>query len=516
MKKFGSIIFWCMAFLTIMLAFYVQNNTMIHGDVSYLMNVTNIILSGGKYGIDVFETNPPMILYLYTPPLLLARMTGLPPEFSLHLYVFMLALLSLGACSYLLAKLIRHQVSYYATIAAIIFSFFYLSGYQFGQREHLFIILFMPYVIAAACRLSNYCHPELHVRSPSITIKTTTLTLLVIGISAGLSLGMKPFFLFPLVLIECYFIYVRKNLFGWVRTETIAILFILVLYMLTTYHFHPTYFSILLPLVNRFYFIGVEQPWGYMLTLPNVLYCIAAIVISYFVKKHSHFPMIANVLWLAALGAFLAVFLTRTAWFYHMIPALAFAVILLAFIISDLLSPDTLSSVAIFLLSAFIIFLFPLYVAFLVNSKTAQAEGLAGKEKLIAYFSSQPGPHTLTCFSSNTTGDCFPLVDRSNSTHGSRYPFFWWMRGVLKVSDQPLSRDNKSAIDTLVSVVVDDLNNNQTRWVVINNSDMKIVHGDDFDYIKYFSAYPSFTKAWSSYHLAKTIDYFDIYERNLR
>src|SRR5579872_6665009 len=73
-------------------AFWLQKNMMLHGDVAYLIYVARLVLAGKTYGIDFFETNPPMILYLYIPVLFLAKKTSIALSTCFIFYVLFLAL----------------------------------------------------------------------------------------------------------------------------------------------------------------------------------------------------------------------------------------------------------------------------------------------------------------------------------------------------------------------------------------------------------------------------------------
>jgi hypothetical protein len=53
---------------------FVQNDAIFSWDVSWLLEVTKRWLNGGTYGKDFFENNPPLILYLYAPAVLGAKL----------------------------------------------------------------------------------------------------------------------------------------------------------------------------------------------------------------------------------------------------------------------------------------------------------------------------------------------------------------------------------------------------------------------------------------------------------
>ena len=134
--------------------------------------------------------------------------------------------------------------------------------------------------------------------------------------------------------------------------------------------------------------------------------------------------------------------------------------------------------------------------------------------ELISYLNSIPEKKSIYCFSANTTEDCFPLVDETKSTFGSRMPFYWWMQGLIKLEDsnrlsQTIARDKNYFIDA----ISDDLNHFQTQFIIINTEDTKLLFGNNFNYINYFSNNAKFKAAWSHYHYLTDKGYYQIYRR---
>src|SRR3990167_3346116 len=101
-------IFW-LGFISIyLLAFLLQTQLLLNWDVSWLMLTTKKLLSGGHYGKDFFEINPPMILYLYIPPVLISKFFLISRIFALRIYIFLLTSISLLLCYPLLKKILAN------------------------------------------------------------------------------------------------------------------------------------------------------------------------------------------------------------------------------------------------------------------------------------------------------------------------------------------------------------------------------------------------------------------------
>src|SRR5207302_1351476 len=105
--KQETITFYISATLIVLLAYFMQTRTYFSPDVGYLLHAANQVLAGGKYGPDIFEPNPPMILYLYIPVCLFAKWTAISLMTAMRLYIILLALVSLSLCFFFLKKLIK-------------------------------------------------------------------------------------------------------------------------------------------------------------------------------------------------------------------------------------------------------------------------------------------------------------------------------------------------------------------------------------------------------------------------
>jgi len=153
--------FWGL-FSLYLIAGWVQWHIFLNWDVSLLMHTADRLLQGGQYGIDFFDTDPPLILYLYAIPVLWAKWFSLPFNITNFLYTFIISIISLLLCHYSLRRIeISHPTMYSRSILlpAIAFAFLFPPAMDFAQREHLTVMLTLPYLLLIACRL---CHCPLH------------------------------------------------------------------------------------------------------------------------------------------------------------------------------------------------------------------------------------------------------------------------------------------------------------------------------------------------------------------
>src|SRR5687768_3213581 len=94
---------------TIALFVFLHHQVLFSPDVSYLLHATQQILQGGHYATDIFETNPPMILYLYSPVIGLAKLFGMHIHVATQIYINGLAIFSTILCYTCLKKVISNE-----------------------------------------------------------------------------------------------------------------------------------------------------------------------------------------------------------------------------------------------------------------------------------------------------------------------------------------------------------------------------------------------------------------------
>ncbi|HEX5633470.1 MAG TPA: hypothetical protein VFX50_09585, partial [Gemmatimonadales bacterium] len=157
-------------------------------DVSWLLDAAGRMLDGAVLGRDVAEINPPLILRMKQLVVAGARMAGVHPERAWTATTLLLTILS----SWLAARCVGRSESWRAwpvwLVAAVPCVLLLLIPRQdFGQREHLAVILVLPFLALRGAR---------DVRPPP-----SAGSALAFGAAAGVGFCLKPFFLLvPLLL----------------------------------------------------------------------------------------------------------------------------------------------------------------------------------------------------------------------------------------------------------------------------------------------------------------------------
>jgi len=469
---------------------YLQLGFILSGDVSYLLLAAQQIASGGHYPFQIFETNPPMILYLYFPAIGLAAIAQCSLVVAVRVYIFLLATGSALLC-YFFLKQLKTSTLFFMTV---LFVLFILPLDSFGQREHLLIIFILPYLFLFNLRIENK--------------KMPLLMQIIAGTMAGLGFSLKPFFLIPLVLIELFGMLHRRHFFAWFRVDCLIVMGILILYFLMIVFWEPNYLRVIWPLVYHYYFPFAKETWRHVFSPPYVMFCLA-VASSYPIIYRAVRPaFFGTLLWLALVGFILSFLCVRTSWYYHVLPALSFAYLLMVWSLQHFFK----GCHALFVFFVFLIVLFfPVYNGFLMLHYKRQLTHSAITQHIAEYIESQGGVRSIACIPIGTQ-DCFPLVNLTHSIYASRFPSLWWYSGLRKMIENPIVKHRVLRDQNyLMSSLANDLTINHPHWVIVNTAIFK-----DEDLIHYFLQNKNFRAAWAYYRPVSQIDSYDIYERMVR
>jgi hypothetical protein len=301
----------------VVLGWVLQTHILLNWDVSWLLHTSEKLLAGGTYANDFFELNPPLILYLYTPALFFSKIFSISIIAALRFYVFLLGSVSLFLCDGLIRKIFSAADRKLRDLflVAIASTFFILPIEQFGQREHLLLLLALPYLLAIPYRLAGN--------------KLNNGEAILIGLFAGLGFAIKPYFLTTLVLSEIYYLIKKRDAFAWSRTEVITIIAVFVVYLIVVFTLHRDYLFTVLPLAGRLYYVGVGQPLEKLASNPAVFTCYIAGLFHLWQYKNPAYASLRTVLFIALSGLLTSYFIQQTVWFSHLLPAFSVAVLLL-------------------------------------------------------------------------------------------------------------------------------------------------------------------------------------------
>ncbi len=477
-----------------------------HDSATYVIEAQKL-LAGGRFYDDIMETNPPLIVLLTVPGVLISQATGLDPWAAFTAWVCVLIIISMLFASPYLGLLYPNRTGfaallYFTTIALV-------PAYSFSQREHLTIVLFLPGLLWFAAREAGW-------RQPFSARCLVTLAL------AALGLLIKPFFLIaPAILIVLRAASHRdwRMLFG---VETIVMGSTSLIYAIAVYVFYREWLSSA-ALAAQVYF-AFESPW--LMVLKNfwrIEFAFATAVIAFlFTPLAPERRAFLRQLTIAAAGFLAVAILQRKGWGYHVLPAT-----LLTFLVLALLGPDlfellmkkrrlgaptrasfvafslTLMSVGGLSLDAAAHHFIPDYYQrrnFLNDPFVAAVDQYAGGQPWVA-LSTSVAPAIATSL----------VLDGQWS---SRSMHQWLTPGIVLLREgAPDYRARARHLQELAtSFVIEDLDRYRPKLVAVAVGRLQSIAAP-FDFLAFFAEDENFSRVWSHYRLAKSIDGWQFYLR---
>ncbi|MGD9108842.1 MAG: hypothetical protein PVI75_06740 [Gammaproteobacteria bacterium] len=501
--------FWLVICCFFVIAILMQSSIFCNTDARWLLHATAKFISGGKYYHDFFETNPPMILYLNIPLVLLEKFLRLPFGFIFRAYVFLLAVFSLAICSVLLKKIYHDRPKWMLRIfiCALTYVFVILPAHTFGEREHLALLLTVPYFFLVVLRGSNY----------KISIKLAVL----IGVLAGCGFAIKPYFVIPFGLVELYLMFGNKKLFSWLRLETLIIIGILILYLAAIFIFTPEYITQVVPLAWQFYFSAVGKPYIYVFSSIWMIFFLLSsgcFVLFYELVEQQKFVVI---MFLASAGFICAYVLQHTMWFYHALPSYAFSLLLLVQLLQEIIFKPIgtiirYKRIKIFILVLMIV-IFGLFVPFEVFYTIFSSNTSPKVERVIGFIQHNTPNHKVYFFTTSLDLT-HRIIDKAGAQSVSRFPSQLLLPGMLKQLDLAKTTEQKNTINRykqqIINAVVEDLSLYKPDLIIITDAKHdSSLSSYNFTYIKFFSQDLRFRKIFTSYSKVYKMGSLTFYRR---
>lgn len=276
-------------------------------DVGWLLHVTQVVARGGELYRDVFEINPPLIVWLKLPLVMLAEVVGVNA-----LAVYRVAVLALMlACGWGTRRLVVRDDPVLANVTAFLAVVFLavLPIGWFGEREHLLVALVLPYVVlAGAAEPRSAKHRA------------------IIGALAGLGIALKP--QHGLVWVGLMLRAALAHRGGWRRAEHLAAGAVLALYAVSVPVLAPGY----LPMVREIGMVYLEfrrVPLGDVLLSPAGVWVGATLGLYLFARIFGGGTRLGDALAVAAAGLLAGVVIQGKGFPYHFYPAVVMAVLVL-------------------------------------------------------------------------------------------------------------------------------------------------------------------------------------------
>jgi len=447
--------------------FLVFSGRYISHDVAWYLVAMRQWLEGAALYVDIVEVNPPLAMYLVLPAIWLADFFGISDTNAMYAFTATVLFISLSW----VVQILSHEKSLTEPkrLAALFLTALAVTVpamANVAQREHLMVILALPYVFGFLV----LPRPD----SGSSGVARAGF--------AAIGLSMKPhFMLIPIAITVVEIIKVRSFRPIFAATNLTILLFGLV-YVFLVATVHPAYFYDIIPLGIRVYAAyGYEPLTVLIVAKPELLVAFLGLLIIGAIRTKG-----AGFLAALSFAAYLIYLAQWTGYSYQSLPISIFIALSAGWLVVNnrlRFKVQLLSLLLFFYIVGSAItngFYYNPWIAYL----TEVLEGIAPPQKVMAL--------------SSDLREAFPYVVESNAVWTSRYPALWTIAGTLNellsldCSVSVTDCENLQAIlDQSRRAIVDDLVGRNPNILLVMN---RVPYIDDraFRFISFLSADPRF------------------------
>ena len=283
-------------------------------DVSWLLLLSDAVLSGKRLYVDILETNPPASALLYFAPTLIARATGIAAEFILIVLVIAAAAAALSLTDRILAPTCSTKDRRLFHTGAL-FVLLILPFGSFAQREHIALISVLPMLGVAVARAEGR----------TVALATAALA----GFGGGVAMAIKPHFALAILLPYVFVAWRTRTLRSLFGAEILFAATIVLAYAAVVLLVFPDFIGVMLPIVRDTYLQGRLPLTQLLIMKGGNTYVIALLTVFFLMSSRKSWSPRATVLLLASAGFFLDYLEQAKGWPYHVYPATALVMLVL-------------------------------------------------------------------------------------------------------------------------------------------------------------------------------------------
>ncbi len=484
-------------------------------DQAWLLYAAGRLLHGTQlYGPRLVETNPPLIIWLSTLPAVLATHLHLQPLLVLQWLVSSLIVLSSLWSLRILrrADILRNHLTTLATFAFLLVAQTWMDPVDFGQREHLLVLLLLPYLLA------------------SLFSSTNTLSLaerLALGIAASVGICIKPQQVLILLGTELFLALWYRQLRRLWCPELLALILTGLAYIAAVRLFTPLYFTQIVPLLLDTYwaFRPFSASWVMLHGLAYDVLLPAALLLWLLCRRALRYPVAPITLLVASLFASFAFALQHADWVYQAIPRKAFLLAAIFWLAAELfaapiarLQPER--HLRLLFTTMLLVVALPAALFLTQQYRHSHTPHPSSFEQQI--LSRYPPGTIVYQLSTNSFG--IQDVLRDHLLWGGRYVHLWMLPAIVfneaggppAAVTLPPARVQQLA-NLLRSNVATDLHTFTPAVVLVERCSpthpCQALNSLAFNTLAWFQRDPAFAAEWTHYHLSASSPEFDVYAR---
>ncbi len=487
-------------------------------DIAWLLHAAGRVLDGGRYGVDVVEVNPPLILWYSMVAVEVARFTGISAPLAYHLIV---ALLVAGSSAAVTLLFRRYPAVAEPGLAGwlgliVLFLLALPAGVSFGQREHLAVVLTLPYTVVTGLRLSGVA-----LARPAAVGS---------GVAAALGFALKPYFLVPLALVEVSAWVSSRFRVGPFRPEALAVAATGLLYAPLALLLHPEWARSALELAPL-YRAYIQPSLRQVLDHGDLAFVVAAVAaLCWLALRPWRLPGARLSTPLAALGiGFTASALLQwKIWHYLFVPIGILAALLLVVLAVETWRAPSPPSARV--ARALAVLTLGLHLAgvgreggFWAGSATRYARAAEDDYRHLVRLVRQVARGRTVAVLAANHGFSFPLVLDAGVQWPFRYPSLWPLTAIHRAELVPRAAPILAPASppdpresAFLDALVEDLRRDPPAVLVVPRPDTRVEawgYARFFDYLTLLGTDPRLRELLSGFHPVDSVGFVVVYGR---
>jgi hypothetical protein len=386
-------------------------------------------------------------------------------------------------------------------------------GGNFGQREHLALILTLPLALLAALRMAGGAIPAGPARA--------------IGAAAAVGIALKPYFVLPWLALEVASRIPPGPGRHGLRPETVAVVVTGALYVVLALLLSPEYWR-LAPLIAGTYYDYLRNPLAVTAVAgEGAAPTAAALLIALLLRRHARHPELWTVFGALTAGYYAAAVAQHKGWEYHFYPAFASGTMLVALVAADLRRPlgSLPRRIAAAAAQAAAVTVFALALAACLaragDPSARRFEPDPDLPDLLPLVAERAARGPITVLSWSAVSG-FPLIPDAGARSGNRFNFLWMLGslyGPATADPAPLvyrGPDRMGPLERyLNAAVAADLRRHRPALLLV------LAPAPDspewglrrIDLLTYFQRDPRFAEQFGRYRYLRTIGQYWVFER---
>ncbi len=231
--------------------YWLNHPMLIYCDQGLFVSMAQLLLEGRMPYVDMFDVNPPLAIYFQVIPVLVSKYFYIPIPLSFSMYIYALSFLSCILIGWVLLSARRFGALLTGVCALVAFAYFnQIQRLDFGQREHIFCIVYAPFFMLRYLRWEGF--------------KLGRYQAIAVGLFAGVGLAFKPHFMIMASAPEIAWWLRTGKWRPLVATEVLAAVAVIVVYLLH-FIFLPAqelkaFFQFVVPIYKEGYSYYVTSP----------------------------------------------------------------------------------------------------------------------------------------------------------------------------------------------------------------------------------------------------------------